>query len=479
MKTRSVLITVLATALVAVAFLATNTPSQAFAAAAPSRWIGYYVPGAPLDTTPLAALESQVGGPARVSNYFQNTTQGFTATQAGNAVAHGATPLITLEFWVPASGVSQPSFSLKSISGGSFDTYLHTYARAAKAFGSEVWLRPLHEMNGNWYPWGGTVNGNSPADFAPAWRHIRGIFTAEGATNVKFVWSPNADSVPGTGANAIAAYWPGDAYVDYMALDGYNFGSGTGSSWRTFGDVFGAAYGAVTTLSAKPLFVAETACSTTGGDKAAWIADMFASLPARYPRITGVTWFNANKERDWRVESGPASLTAFTTGLSQLAAPQPTPAPAPVSSMLPVYRFYNTHTGTHFYTASAAEKNWVLATLAAAYRLEGVAYWVNTANPANNVPLYRFFNMKTGTHFYTASAAEKDSVIARLGGVYRFEGIAYNVSSSPVGSTAVYRFYNTINGTHFYTASALERDSVQANFGAIYRLEGPVFYLAD
>ena len=487
MKSR-ILVALTAAVISAAAFAMITTPAQAFAAT-PARWVGFYVPGAPLDYAPMSNLEAVVGGSAKVSNYFQNTTQGFTATQAGNAVAHGATPLITLEFWNPAAGINQPSFSLKAISGGSFDTYLHTYARAAKAFGSEVWLRPLHEMNGNWYPWGGTVNGNTPADFAPAWRHIHDIFVAEGATNVKFVWAPNADSVPGTGANAISAYWPGDAYVDYMALDGYNFGTGSGGPWRTFGDVFGSAYSSVTALSSKPLFIAETACSTVGGNKAAWIADMFASLPARYPRIVGVTWFNANKEQDWRVECSSACITSFATGLAALTAAQPTPAPspaptpapapAPASSMMPVYRFFNVRTGTHFYTASADEKTMVIATLATTYRLDGVAYSVNTANPANNTPLYRFFNLNTGTHFYTASAAEKDSVIANLGGVYRFEGVAYNVSSSPVGATAVYRFYNVTNGTHFYTASVAERDSVQANLGAIYRLEGPAFYLAN
>ena len=474
MKTRSLLATIAVATLALAVLLQVGTPAQASAASAPARWVGFYVPGAPLSLTPLSALEAQIGSGAKVSNYFQNTSQGFTATQAGSAVAHGATPLITLEFWNPANGVNQPSFSLKSISGGAFDTYLHQYARDAKAFGSEVWLRPLHEMNGNWYPWGGAVNGNSPTDFAPAWRHIHDIFAAEGATNVKFVWSPNADSVPGGSANAISAYWPGDAYVDYLALDGYNFGSGTGSTWRTFGEVFGSGYAAVTAMSAKPLFIAETACSPVGGNKAAWIADMFASIPARYPRIVGTTWFNANKEHDWRVESSPESLAAFAAGLS---------APAPVtppSTIMPVYRFYNLRTGSHFYTASSVERLMVNATWPTVFADEGVAFSVNTANAANNQPLWRFYNVRTGSHFYTASDAERAMVNATWPSIFVDEGRAYDVSTTPVpGATAVYRFYNTSNGTHFYTASIAERDSVRANLGAIYHFEGPVFYLAN
>ena len=101
-----------------------------------------------------------------------------------------------------------------------------------------------------------------------------------------------------------------------------------------------------------------------------------------------------------------------------------TPVP-PVGPMMPVYRFLNVAKGVHFYTASEAEKNNVIATLSSVYRFEGVAYYVNTANPANNVPLYRFFNMAKGVHFYTASEAEKNNVIATLSSVYRLEGVGF------------------------------------------------------
>ena len=80
-----------------------------------------------------------------------------------------------------------------------------------------------------------------------------------------------------------------------------------------------------------------------------------------------------------------------------------------------VFRFYNIKNGVHFYTASEAEKDNTLANLSATYKYEGVAYTLNSAPGAgNDTPLYRFYNMKTGVHFYTASEAEKNSVIANL-----------------------------------------------------------------
>lgn len=151
-------------------------------------------------------------------------------------------------------------------------------------------------------------------------------------------------------------------------------------------------------------------------------------------------------------------------------------------ALRPVYRFYNVRTATHFYTASEAERWRVKSKFASTYRYEGVAYSVNTSNTANSVPLYRFFNTRTGTHFYTASEAEKADVIQRLGTIYRFEGPAYNVSmsqsSNEVSSTPVYRFFNFKKGTHFYTASEAEKASVMKSLAWTYRYEGPAFYLA-
>lgn len=283
--------------------------------AKPDRWIGAFVSGSAENLTNLTTLEGKVGQTLTVRNYFQNTSQGFTVVQATAISDHGSIPMATLEFMNPAAGTGMSGGSYKQIANGSMDAYLIKYATNAKNFGRPVWLRPFHEMNGNWYPWAGTAAGNTPADFIAAWQHVNGIFKNAGATNVKFVWCPNADSVPNTTANAIAKYWPGGAYVDYIAIDGYNFGTTT-STWRSFSSVFGAAYATVSTLNAtKPIIIAETGCGTVGGDKAAWITDMFKVIPTKFPRMTGVTWFNVEKERDWRIESTTASLAAFKTGI--------------------------------------------------------------------------------------------------------------------------------------------------------------------
>jgi hypothetical protein len=150
---------------------------------------------------------------------------------------------------------------------------------------------------------------------------------------------------------------------------------------------------------------------------------------------------------------------------------------AAASPLKPVYRFYNLRNGSHFYTASLAEKNSVQANLSGTYHYEGPAYVINTANALNSSPLYRFYNKKNGSHFYTASLAEKNSVQANLSATYAYDGPAYNVCLTP-STTTVWRFYNKKNGSHFYTANPAEKASVQANLSATYSLDGPGFYIA-
>ena len=98
---------------------------------------------------------------------------------------------------------------------------------------------------------------------------------------------------------------------------------------------------------------------------------------------------------------------------------------------------------------------------------------------AGDADVWRFFNKKTGTHFYTASDAEKSDVIARLSAVYRLDGLAYTVNeASADNDTALHRFFNKKTGTHFYTADPAEKAKVESTMASTYRLDGPAYYLA-
>jgi hypothetical protein len=151
---------------------------------------------------------------------------------------------------------------------------------------------------------------------------------------------------------------------------------------------------------------------------------------------------------------------------------------APPVTLAPVYRFYNTTNGTHFYTPSAQERDHVLATWPHIYTLEGVAYSTNPAN--NTTPLQRLYNTRSGSHFYTPSEQEAQNALARWPDVFTYDGPTYAVNPAPVAdSIPVYRFYNLTNGSHFYTASEDERLHVIATWPHIYQYEGPAFWLGQ
>ncbi len=146
-----------------------------------------------------------------------------------------------------------------------------------------------------------------------------------------------------------------------------------------------------------------------------------------------------------------------------------------------IYRFFNTLTGTHFFTASDAERDNVIATLPH-FNFEGNVFDSNAVAGSSTevTPVFRFLNTETGVHFFTSSEAEKDNIIATLP-QFSFEGVAYQAFNAPgTEREAVFRFFNTETGTHFYTSNEAEKDNIistlpQFNFEDIsYYVGGPL-----
>ncbi|MGB3683000.1 MAG: glycosyl hydrolase [Rubrobacteraceae bacterium] len=230
-----------------------------------------------------------------------------------DAVAdRGATPILTWAPRDPDRGKNHRKYSLQKIINGRYDAYIRGWARDAAAWDKPLYLRFAHEMNSSFYSWGVGVNGNTAADYVAAWRHIHDIFAQEGADEVRWVWSPLADNP--TSRDELEQMYPGDDYVDWLALDGYNWGTEglVLAEWRTVGEIFGASYDKLITISDKPVMIAEVASAEAGGSKANWIKDGFLEdVPSRLPNVRAVVWFSSNKLMDWRVNSSPESLDAY------------------------------------------------------------------------------------------------------------------------------------------------------------------------
>jgi beta-mannanase len=170
----------------------------------------------------------------------------------------------TLKPWTGGVGIP-----LDDILAGAHDTMVRGRAQAAKAAEGRFFLRWGHEMNGSGYPWDGSHNGANAAaaaKYVAVYRRLHDLFIAEGASNVLRVFCPTSRAcraMPETNGRAITP----DAYVDWMAFDGYNRGtSEAGSTWRAFADVAGVIYSGLA-AKGKPIMIAATASTEVGADK--------------------------------------------------------------------------------------------------------------------------------------------------------------------------------------------------------------------
>ena len=139
-----------------------------------------------------------------------------------------------------------------------------------------------------------------------------------------------------------------------------------------------------------------------------------------------------------------------------------------------VHRFYNPVVGGHFFTADAPEKDNVIANKI--FNNEGVGFTAISRvdeDIAGSVPIYRFFNTELGSHFFTASEIEKMHVLTLEG--FIFEGVGFRGFNRDSSSTVpIHRFFNVDSGGHLFTASEIEKISVMDLTNLRY--EGEAFY---
>jgi len=199
--------------------------------------------------------------------------------------------------------------SLSEITEGKYDSYYEAWAKAVAKYGYPFFFRWAWEMNGWWFKWGRDA-AKSPAEFRSAWKHLHDIAEAAGATNITWVWCPNVNT---PGSTPLTELYPGDAYVDWTCLDGYN------EAANTFAMIFESSYAELvgSIAPSKPVMIGETATVENFPVFAAeWIRLMFSTLPTKFPKIKALLWFNWNivekgKEWEWPIEWSSARQKAF------------------------------------------------------------------------------------------------------------------------------------------------------------------------
>jgi len=308
----------------------------ASSAASADVMLGAYVPGDGFSTGAIIELNSTIPKPVAFVNLFSSFSHNWDHLywQTSNIVAEGAMPLIT---WMPIDLDRPDTNILGEIIEGKHDEYIDLWGAKLLAWINQyalkdkpkIMLRFGHEFNGNWYSY-----GNSPFYFQAAWQYIHDKFETSGANiHLEWVWSANNVSVDDY--DDLTVYYPGDSFVDWTSIDGYNFGSNySWTSWESFTDLFSDAYlTLIREYPEKPIMIAEIGSaeesdlpdpsmgqfgdnSDAHNSKELWIANFLTELESSFPAVRAISWFNNNKELGWSItQHGNTGISSYIAGV--------------------------------------------------------------------------------------------------------------------------------------------------------------------
>lgn len=278
----------------------------AFSKDSPQRW-GIFSYGATADLTYLKSLEKSLNYQFDVLVRYQTLDTPVPVDELQRAWDDNRVVELTLQTMTRGDNIG----TIYDILDGKYDTFFRDYGKALKTFGKPVLFRLNNEMNGDWCVYSAYHYSRDTELYKAMWRHIHGLFEEEGADNLLWVWNPHDLSFPDFNWNDAMNYFPGEGYVDVVGLTGYNTGTyHTGEVWRTFDEIYPKLYQEYVSTFDYPMMITEFGSNNIGGDKTAWVQDMFNKMPA-YDRIKIIIWFNGT---DMDAAGKPARVYRMDTG---------------------------------------------------------------------------------------------------------------------------------------------------------------------
>lgn len=242
----------------------------------------------------VGALEEDLGRPLDIVNTYRRFEEKFGTASDKAFIKRGVTMMVS---W--ASG------DTRSVTAGRHDPLIREQARLIKAAGVPILLRFRWEMdrpNLRATMWSG-------ADYVAAWRHVRAIFAAEGASNVSWVWCPTAE---GFVRGDAPQFYPGDDAVDWTCVDVY-----AGHQFQSLQELMGP-FLRWAAQRPKPIIVGEFGVARAWGSagRAAWLRDAVRVFKAN-PQIKAVAYFESDPDRNgpnqhFKLSDDPAAFDAFT-----------------------------------------------------------------------------------------------------------------------------------------------------------------------
>jgi hypothetical protein len=186
-------------------------------------------------------------------------------------------------------------------------------ALPAEPAGRSLIIAPFQEMNGVWTQYGCYQHPTSGATltekvtYKELFRRVVEIGREEGLdeTRVRWAFAPNGGSSDFCGP--AADYYPGDEWVDVIAISSFNFGAFDAFfGWQTPEEILGPFDRIRDTITPnRPYLLAQTAtvgsASGSVNNKDAWIEGIFDEAAAD-PNVVGLVYFNQSKFETQQVQ---------------------------------------------------------------------------------------------------------------------------------------------------------------------------------
>jgi len=237
---------------------------------------------------------------------------------------YGALPFIRMMPWTEVEQDKQENqYTLDRIKNGDFDQDLRRWARQAKATKIPLLVDFAVEMNGEWFPWNAKWYGANIAGahkFRDSYRHIIDLFREEQVENITWFFHFDTQPWPEAKWNQAKNYYPGDQYIDWLAISAYGAQTAEYDQAKYLSDILAENWWRVKKVSEnKPVALLEFAIMEGSKiDKATWIKDAFETVQKeKYSRIKAVSWWSEcwqNEDESWsdlRINSSQNSLEAY------------------------------------------------------------------------------------------------------------------------------------------------------------------------
>jgi Glycosyl hydrolase family 26 len=269
-------------------------------------------PGTQQGTT---ALETQIGRRLGAIRVYYNWDSPFPDTDLNWFVANGYPLLLS----VKSERVNHTFLQWRAIADAQPGSAIHNdivrWATRIKNLGVHVYFTFNHE------PETTLNNSGTGADFIAAWRKVVTVFREQGVTNADYLWIMTAFSFKAQDRRRAIDWFPGDAWIDYMGADAYNWYNcrpGTNNPWNSLEKLLNPMRLFAQGHTIKGLMVPEYASTEDPAQpnrKAQWFNDARALFKkAGWEGFKAILYYNKTSKYPncrWFVNSSTASLNAF------------------------------------------------------------------------------------------------------------------------------------------------------------------------